>query len=235
MTHTIVLDLDDTLYLERDYVASGFAALSKWVHAHVGVEGFGETAWRIWESGERQQTFDHAFAGLGVAVEPGLIAQAIAVYRAHDPVISLQPDAERFLRLSGVFHLAMVTDGPAATQRAKIAALDLGRFGLDPIICTDDWGRAYWKPHHRAFEAIAAAHRELGGRFVYVADNPAKDFLAPRALGWRTVQIDRPGAVHPRLAPTEGHGADVQIRSFDDLTGAMLADLFEDRSLEDAL
>ena len=235
MTHSVVLDLDDTLYLERDYVASGFAALSDWLIAHRGVKDFGETAWRIWEAGERRHVFDRAFASLGVVAEPGLIDRAVAIYRAHAPVISLQPDAQRFLRSQGVVRLALVTDGPAAAQRAKIAALGLERFGLDPIICTDEWGPAYWKPHRRAFEAIAQAHRALNGRFVYVADNPAKDFLAPRALGWRTVQIDRPGAVHPRTPPTDAHGADVRIASFDELTGALLADLFEDRSLEQAL
>lgn len=235
MTHSVVLDLDDTLYLERDYVASGFAALSDWLRVHRGVEGFGATAWRIWEAGERRHVFDRAFASLGVVAEPSLIERALAIYRAHAPVIALQPDAERFLRASGAFRLALVTDGPAAMQRAKIVALGLEHFGLDPIICTDAWGRAYWKPHRRAFEAIAQAHRGLRGRFVYVADNPAKDFLAPRALGWRTVQIDRPGAVHPRDPPTPAHGADARIASFDELTGALLAELHEDRAPEQAL
>src|SRR3546814_16357346 len=37
--------------------------------------------------------------------------------------------------------------------------------------------------------------------FTYVGDNPAKDFTAPSAMGWRTVQITRPGGVHNAVGP----------------------------------
>ena len=33
-------------------------------------------------------------------------------------------------------------------------------------------------------------------RFVYVGDNPAKDFRWPNALGWLTVQLDDPDGVN---------------------------------------
>src|SRR3546814_16258418 len=37
--------------------------------------------------------------------------------------------------------------------------------------------------------------------FTYVGDNPAQDFTAPSAMGWRTVQITRPGGVHNAVGP----------------------------------
>ncbi len=227
MTLTIVLDLDDTLYLERDYVGSGFIALSQWVQDHLGLAGFGEIAWRLWQNGQRKQTFDEALRTLGASPEEGLIEQMLSVYREHRPKIALQPDAASFLSTRRGFRTALVTDGPVASQRAKIAALDLPRFGIDPLICTDEWGRAFWKPHRRAFETIAQLHGAGDRRFIYVADNPAKDFLAPRALGWGAVQIDRPGAIHPRNPPSEEHRAHLHIQSFHDLDeetlGALIA------------
>lgn len=42
--HTIVLDLDDTLYPERDYVLSGFQAADAWVKARYDVGGFADRA-----------------------------------------------------------------------------------------------------------------------------------------------------------------------------------------------
>jgi len=40
---------------------------------------------------------------------------------------------------------------------------------------------------------------------IYVADNPAKDFIAPNALGWGTVFIKRPGGIYAdREAPRGG-------------------------------
>jgi putative hydrolase of the HAD superfamily len=34
--------------------------------------------------------------------------------------------------------------------------------------------------------------RHPGLQYIYIADNPAKDFVAPNLLGWKTVQILRP-------------------------------------------
>jgi putative hydrolase of the HAD superfamily len=66
-------------------------------------------------------------------------------------------------------------------------------------VLTDRWGRTYWKPHERAFLAIEAALEARGAACVYVGDNPAKDFAAPRRLGWRTVRIRRRGTAHAAI------------------------------------
>ena len=51
---------------------------------------------------------------------------------------------------------------------------------------------------------------------AYVADNPEKDFVAPRRMGWRTVQINRPGRLHEGVtAPIDP--AEREIDSFDGL------------------
>src|SRR3546814_13944266 len=50
--------------------------------------------------------------------------------------------------------------------------------------------------------------------FTYVGDNPAKDFTAPSAMGWRTVQITRPGGVHNAVGPGV---PDLVISSLDEL------------------
>ena len=57
------------------------------------------------------------------------------------------------------------------------------------------------------------------GRFVYVGDNPAKDFVAPRALGWRTVRVRRHGQLHHEVP--SGDDVDVEITSLDQLEAAL--------------
>ncbi len=72
------------------------------------------------------------------------------------PTISLAGDAERYLRQRpDNRRYALITDGPAATQMAKIRALDLER-RLDHVICTGAWGSGFDKPHPRAFQALEA-------------------------------------------------------------------------------
>nr|WP_310524353.1 HAD family hydrolase [Polymorphobacter sp.] len=214
----IVLDLDDTLYLEREFVRSGYAALGGWMQQRFGVTDFAERAAWVFETGDRSRVFDAVLAGYGLETQAGLIATLVSLYQCHSPQIALAPDAAAWLEQHRHrTRLAIITDGPAATQTNKLRALGLDGGGIAPLVCTGQWGRAYWKPHHRGFEHVMAHYRCAGSDCVYVADNPAKDFIAPRALGWRTVQIVRPGAIHAAATVGEGLGADTVITSFDAL------------------
>lgn len=213
----IVFDLDDTLYLERDFVRSGFAAVDRWLAAERAVEGFLATAWGLFEGGQRNRVFDAALAARGVAVEPALIGQLVEVYRSHRPTIQLAADARCALdRHAGRDPVALLTDGYQGTQERKIEALGL-RACCDPVITTDRWGRDYWKPNPRGFMAVQRQFDRPPAEFVYIGDNPGKDFLAPRSLGWKTIRIKRDGALHAGQAAAPGHDADLTITSLDDL------------------
>ncbi len=226
-TSVVVLDLDDTLYLERDYVLSGFSAVGQWLAAEYGIENFSAVARDLFRAGRRGDIFDAALAVLGISTPPGLVEQLVTVYREHEPDIALLPDAERFIdRCSSRRALAMLTDGPLVTQENKIRALGIDGKNVFPIVCTGLWGRDYWKPHQRGFNYIEEHYSLPPAAFVYVADNPAKDFIAPRALGWRAVQIIRPEAIHPHLNPNP---VDLVITSLDELTDERLDDLLGPR------
>lgn len=196
----LVLDLDDTLFLERDYVRSGFAAAGAWVQARLGIPGFGERAWAAFEAGARRTVFDAVLQACGVRADAALVRQLVEVYRTHRPVLTLLPDARALLqeaRARGLW-LAGVTDGPAECQRAKAQALGLLDW-LEPLLFTADWGAGYGKPHPRAFTTVQQGRGVRGRRCAYVADNPLKDFQAPHALGWHTVRVRREGGLHARL------------------------------------
>ena len=65
-------------------------------------------------------------------------------------------------------------------------------------------GREFAKPHAGSFQAMAAAIGRPGDRFVYVGDNAAKDFIAPNAMGWVTVQVKRPQRIHANAIAAAG-------------------------------
>jgi len=44
-----------------------------------------------------------------------------------------------------------------------------------------------------------------------VADNPRKDFIGARQLGWRTVRVLRPAGEHAGYSPTPAEAADADI------------------------
>jgi len=200
----LVFDLDDTLYLERGYVASGFRAVGRWVLDNLGIGGFGEAAQALFDKGARGDVFNRVFAALGVPLRAGQMEQLVAAYRMHSPRIELEADAVDCLRkFRERAALAMISDGHPDSQRRKIEALGLSDI-FAPLVFTGAWGPEFSKPHRRAFQYIAAhAPRDAAERhmeFIYVADNPAKDFQAPLAMGWKTVRIRRSGGLHS-MAP----------------------------------
>ncbi|RIK83168.1 MAG: HAD family hydrolase [Planctomycetota bacterium] len=213
--HCVVFDIDDTLYLERDYVKSGFEALAPLVRERFGAIGFADRAFAAFERGIRGTTFDVALAECGVAASPHEIAELVAAYRAHRPKIALATDAARCLAdLHGRLPVAVVSDGPLVAQQNKTAALGLAEW-CDPILLTEALGAGLGKPHPAAFEMVERAAGTRGEQCLYVADNPAKDFQAPRALGWRTLRIRRPLSLH--YATAEPLFWDAELANLDKL------------------
>jgi putative hydrolase of the HAD superfamily len=195
----LILDVDDTLYLERDYVHSGFIAVGQHL-ARLGIEGFAETAWRLFVSGARGDTFDRALRMLGEPSNATRMEELVHVYRTHRPHIVLLPDAATVINACQQegFRVGIVTDGPPASQRRKLVALGIDD-RTDASVVTAEFGPSWHKPSSLPFQRI----EELlgsGHDFIYVADNPQKDFQGPISLGWRTFRVRRPGSLHEALS-----------------------------------
>lgn len=213
-THAVlVFDLDDTLYLESEFAKSGFETAAAWLEQEMGVTNFADHCHAIFAAGRRSRVFNEALAAAGVTCDQSLVDKMVEVYRHHLPRITLAPDARQYLcnpARSG--RTALITDGYAATQMAKVNALKLEEF-LDYIIYTDAWGREFWKPHPRAFEAVQEWSGVPPSDLVYIADNPSKDFIAPRQLGWWTIQISRVGRIHMQEPSNPDHRPHAVISS----------------------
>jgi putative hydrolase of the HAD superfamily len=133
-------------------------------------------------------------------------------YRLHRPAITLAESTIDTLNKleQSCAGIAVLTDGRSITQRAKLAALGLS--GVKAYI-SEEWGAAD-KPDARRFEEIM--RRNPGCQFVYVADNPAKDFQAPNNLGWTTVGVGV-GDGATRAGGQSGEQPDIWIREFSQL------------------
>jgi putative hydrolase of the HAD superfamily len=193
----VVFDLDDTLFLERDYVRSGFAAVGQWAQRELGIGELAEDCWTRFERGERGRIFDESLMARGIRPTSTLVAELVGVYREHPPTIELLPDAHACiagLRRRGDV-LAVVTDGPLPSQRRKAEALGVESWA-QVVVFTDALGPGFGKPHCRAFAEIEAQSGLRGSACTYVADNTAKDFAGPKALGWRTVRVRRSLGLH---------------------------------------
>ena len=193
----VVFDLDDTLYPEREYACSGFAAVAEAFADRLGDAAESAAKMRrLFDSEHRPRVFDTLLAELGLKEDWELVERMIEVYRSHRPAIRLFPDADVVLNeLRGTCRLGLLSDGRSSTQGRKIDALGL-RDRFDVILITSELGPGFCKPSPRPFEFISTRLQVVGSRSAYIADNPAKDFVAPNTLGWMTVQIRRADGVY---------------------------------------
>lgn len=200
----IVFDLDDTLYPEREFVVSGFAAVAERFADRLGEPG--SVVRRMTElfDEDRMRVFQNYLAKRGLD-EPGLLESMIATHRDHPPTLRLFEDAnDALFRLRGRVRLGIVTDGRPRTQRAKMDALGLGD-RVDAAVVSQELAPWICKPDPRPFEFITTKLQVQSDRMVYVADNLVKDFVAPNELGWRTIQVRRAeGLYRDTQAPAMG-------------------------------
>lgn len=174
----VVFDLDDTLISELEYQRSGIAAVEAAIEALYGVTFGGHIQNALEEGVEDLWGWVCQRLGLPVDVKDSLLW----LYRLHVPSISLASGIRAILDTLTLrqVHLSVLTDGRSVTQRLKLSATGLGSI---PVFISEDHDSL--KPNPDRF--IAIENRWPGCRYVYVADNPAKDFLAPNARGWLTL------------------------------------------------
>jgi len=215
----VVFDLDDTLYPERQFALCGFRACGEWAKAQFGVDGLAEEMTRLLDTGMLGKLFKMVLESHVPDHRPEHLVALREAYRGAAAELSLFDDAHWALEhYAAKGPLGLITDGTHTVQRKKVTALALEpRF--HEIVYTDALGedRAYFKPHPMAFERVAAAIGVPGDRFVYVGDNPVKDFVAPNAMGWTTVQVVRDGGIHDVTKVIDGGAPQHRISSLSEL------------------
>lgn len=180
--YVICFDLDDTLYKEIDYLVSAFRKIATYVGHPEAVDQM-----RDWYY-SKENVFEKLIERYDLNVS---VSDCLNLYREHFPNISLDDGVKAYLEeLKG--HgavIGLISDGRSSTQRNKIKALGLEDF-FDIIIISEEFGSE--KPNKANYQAVMYKYPEKKV-FYYVADNTAKDFIAPNQLGWRTVCIKDDG------------------------------------------
>jgi putative hydrolase of the HAD superfamily len=176
--NVIVFDLDDTLVCEFDYLKSAYREIATVVDQFNHFQLFDEMMnWR--DSGE------NVFQKL-INVYPNfLLTDLIDIYRKHEPI--LLPYRGAVSLLNNLKHngniLGIITDGRSITQRNKLKAAGLIEL-FDRIVISEEFGSE--KPNDSNFTNF---HELNGDKYIYIGDNPRKDFVSPNNLGWLTVGV----------------------------------------------
>jgi putative hydrolase of the HAD superfamily len=211
----VVLDLDDTLYAERDFQDSGFQYISARLNNVTGKDVLKDLHSLNQAPGKnvfRELVQMHNLEAFNIDINT-----LINWYRFHKPEIRLYPDALHFLNklASHSIGMSLITDGRSITQRNKINALGLNSFFLN-IIISEEIGSE--KPALKNYQLILDSTGVK--KYFYFADNPQKDFITPNNLGWVTgCLLDRGKNIHPQMFNcfSQDFLPKHCIRSFDDI------------------
>jgi putative hydrolase of the HAD superfamily len=175
-----VFDLDDTLYAERDYQTSGIKAVSAVLHQLYNLDC--EKAFLALRDQSSKNLWAEACELLKL---PREVEQSLLwIYRLHEPDIRLADDVRDVVDRckTECTATAILTDGRAVTQRLKLRAL-----GLADLPCYISEEFRSIKPDEKRFSLIMSEYPAQN--YMYIADNPIKDFIAPNALGWVTIGL----------------------------------------------
>jgi len=174
-----VLDLDDTLYDELDFQVSGMLSildLIRKVFPDIALD-------KIKSHDLTKPRFIDYLVGLA-DLNDSQKEELLWVYRLHSPEIKLRKDAKSFIDtlIKTAHPIAILTDGRSVTQRNKLVALGLAAI---PALISSEWGET--KPSIGRFLEIQKSFE--AEQYIYVGDNPSKDFIAPNRLGWTSFGV----------------------------------------------
>ena len=185
----LVFDLDDTLYDEITFVRSGFSAVSGYLSKAYSVPvdiSYALMVKGLNESG-RGRIFDDTLHNFGLYSRKNVL-KCISVYRNHQPDIQLDQEAKDCLQYFKNYPVYIVTDGNKTVQKNKLVALglyDRVRF----CFITHRYGVENSNPSPYCLFKICDRESFTPEEVVYIGDNPNKDFVGIKPLGFKTIRI----------------------------------------------
>jgi putative hydrolase of the HAD superfamily len=219
----LIFDLDDVLYEEKSFVRSGFAAVSFYLASRFGLSSrkLFAALGKVLEQEGRGRVFDRVLHQHGL-YSSNLVRKCLSVYRSHTPHISLYPDARSCLERFWAWPMYVVTDGNQRVQRRKIQGLGLEDY-VRKALPTHAYGLSCAKPSPYCFLKILTWEKAMPDQAVYVGDNPCKDFVGIKPLGFKTLRLVR--GPYRELHMPERFEADHRIDSLDEITPSLLNNL----------
>ncbi len=204
----LTFDLDDTLWDLRPVLLRADQLAFDWLLAqapalgeHFSCESFRQArlhlaqqrpqlAHRVSELRRVAQALALQQAGYSIAEAERLSAQAFEVFIAARHDVKFFDSAHDVLqRLRGEYLLAAVTNGNASPSR----------LGLDDVfaftVSSEDLPHP--KPHGAPFEAALTRARCTAAQAIHIGDHIDHDIRGAKAIGMRTIWINRAGSVWP--------------------------------------
>ncbi|HXT71052.1 MAG TPA: HAD-IA family hydrolase [Vicinamibacterales bacterium] len=187
-SRAVIFDLDNTLYPQRRFMRSGFAAVARQCAEECGLDW--RRVYRILLRASRNGACGLEFqAAIGVFDLPWpRLQDYLATFRGHEPRLRLPEVSRRvleYLRLKG-WKTAVLTNGRPDVQERKVAALGLEPL-VDTVVYAAEHGIGTGKPDATPFLETVWRLGVCVDRCVMIGDDERADIRAASALGMPSV------------------------------------------------
>ena len=212
----LVFDLDDTLYDEMSFVQSGFAAVSTLLNNefNIGKSESYEMMLDVLDKEGRGEIFNRILENFGIFSKKR-VRKCLSTYRSHKPQINLPKTSIKLLKRFDDYPKYIVTDGNKYVQKQKITTLNLYQ-KIKKAFITHCYGLKHAKPSPYCLEKIARIEKCPNSCIVYIGDDPHKDFVGIKPMGFKTIRVLQ--GRHKNTKLDKGREAHLSVSSLDDIT-----------------
>ena len=190
----VIFDMDDTLFLEEDYVLSGFKEVSFFLNSKFGIDAKDSYQFlknRFIKYGRKNifnLLLNRNIKTLKDNNIDALIVNLVELYREHKPDIKLNSSVVSILK--NIHHkkikIVVATDGLASMQENKFYALGLDKLVDSVVYC---WNHDAAKPSKKCFQIALEAAGVGKENCIIVGDHPMNDIIPARILGIKAYRI----------------------------------------------
>jgi len=218
----IAFDLDDTLYEEFTFVKSGLDSVSNYLYKKYSIPVKDSTNFLHYELvNGREKILDKLLVKFKLYNKQE-VRKCLSIYRAHYPKIQLFPQANLVLERFKNIPIYVITDGNKIVQKNKIIALGIPK-KIKSYVLTSHYGLKNAKPSPYCFLHICKKENIKPSEFIYVGDNPNKDFVGIKPLGFKTIRVLSGRYKH--IKKYKKYEAEVTINSLSELTNELVENM----------
>lgn len=219
MVKAVIFDLDDTLYMENEFVEYGLKNAANVAETVYGIVNANEKIRSLYQE-SKVNVFDRLVNAETIKDKEIAVAGLVKAYRNCEPKnLHCNPgvlDLLKTLKKKGV-RTGIITDGFADVQKSKIKALGIQEY-IDEIVITDELGGVQCrKPNPIGFEKMLKMLDVKPQEMVYIGDNPNKDFAIKKYLPIITARVDVPNGIYRNSEYLYGIKPDIIVKQIGDI------------------
>lgn len=219
MVKAVVFDLDDTLYMENEFVEYGLKNAANVAETVYGIVNANKKIRSLYQE-SKVNVFDRLVNAETIKDKEIAVAGLVKAYRNCEPKnLHCNPgvlDLLKTLKKKGV-RTGIITDGFADVQKSKIKALGIQEY-IDEIVITDELGGVQCrKPNPIGFEKMLKMLDVKPQEMVYIGDNPNKDFAIKKYLPIITARVDVPNGIYRNSEYLYGIKPDIIVKQIGDI------------------